>query len=512
MPEQFDVKSDQAKILKELEKMVDKPIPIVDYIDMYNIGVVIKCENVVDLGLYQYGLETLPESIGQLKSLKKLNLDHNKLSTLPESIGNLTSLQNLNLSYNQLSTLPESLGQLLSLKTLDLGFNKFWKLPDSITQLRSLETLDLYRNPLLTFPEVIIKLKSLTKLNLGNIQLKTLPESLGSLKFLTYLRLSDNQLTTLPESIGQLSSLAILDLGFNKFYKLPDSIPQLRSLETLILFDNKLTSLPESIGQLKSLETLDLDHNQLTTLPESFWRLKNLKYLSLKNNNWEDKWKGIENEIVPKVLELSRQKASISIFINCSQNDRNQQFINILMDYLKNCREIRGVYNSGEKNRSEVQLFFFVATKNSINDEQCLQELKSAVSSDIPIIPIKETDIKWSQLNQVDLGVDFNLSDQKGFEYDEKNLNQFCEELYKYILQLKREINLFEPEERNIDEQRRNFKTICERFFESEEFKANFRENIEQYRKTEEDLKNKCISPGEYILQWGQILSSKSKE
>ena len=59
-------------------------------------------------------LTTLPESIGNLSSLKELYLYDNQLTTLPESIGNLSSLERLSLHHNQLTTLPESICNLPS--------------------------------------------------------------------------------------------------------------------------------------------------------------------------------------------------------------------------------------------------------------------------------------------------------------------------------------------------------------------------------------------------------------
>ena len=50
-------------------------------------------------------------------------MDGNKLETLPESIGNLKSLERLNLYGNQLLELPESIINLTSLKILELKKN-----------------------------------------------------------------------------------------------------------------------------------------------------------------------------------------------------------------------------------------------------------------------------------------------------------------------------------------------------------------------------------------------------
>ena len=43
------------------------------------------------LDLSGLGLETLPESLGQLKNLQQINLSQNQLSSLPESLGKLAA-------------------------------------------------------------------------------------------------------------------------------------------------------------------------------------------------------------------------------------------------------------------------------------------------------------------------------------------------------------------------------------------------------------------------------------
>ncbi|MFX1258672.1 MAG: leucine-rich repeat domain-containing protein, partial [Promethearchaeota archaeon] len=110
---------------------------------------------------------TLPESIGNLSSLKELWLQYNKLTTLPESIGDLKSLKKLNLTDNKLTTLPESIGNLSSLKELLLWNNQLSTLPESIGNLSSLKELLSWNNQLSTLPESISNLKSLNRINLS---------------------------------------------------------------------------------------------------------------------------------------------------------------------------------------------------------------------------------------------------------------------------------------------------------------------------------------------------------
>src|SRR5258706_3608829 len=99
-----------------------------------------------ELDLRSMALTELPESIGQLTKLKKLDLSwgykdekqKNQLATLPDSLGQLTQLTELNLSDNQLTALPDSLGQLMQLQSLNLSDNQLTALPDSLGQLTQL--------------------------------------------------------------------------------------------------------------------------------------------------------------------------------------------------------------------------------------------------------------------------------------------------------------------------------------------------------------------------------------
>ena len=93
-------------------------------------------------------LKSLPNYLGELTHLKKLDLKINRLSTLPESISSLSSLEFIDLSYNKIKYLPKSIGSLSSLKTLYLRYNDLKSLPNSISSLKNLRILDLRVNKL----------------------------------------------------------------------------------------------------------------------------------------------------------------------------------------------------------------------------------------------------------------------------------------------------------------------------------------------------------------------------
>lgn len=78
-------------------------------------------------------MQSIPQSIGDLNSLKVLHLKDNRLKSIPESIGNLSSLEYLNLAKNNLTSLPDSLDKLnIELK---LKGNQFEKIPYSLRKI-----------------------------------------------------------------------------------------------------------------------------------------------------------------------------------------------------------------------------------------------------------------------------------------------------------------------------------------------------------------------------------------
>ncbi|MHA1727740.1 MAG: leucine-rich repeat domain-containing protein, partial [Promethearchaeota archaeon] len=139
----------EGEVMKWFEKeMGGVRIPAVEWTKFDTFGFIYFQKHVVSIVLPRKGLTALPESIGNLTSLRNLDLEGNELTALPESIGNLTSLKDLDLGGNKLTALPESIGNLTSLRDLDLGGNKLTALPESIGNLTSLRNLDLEGNEL----------------------------------------------------------------------------------------------------------------------------------------------------------------------------------------------------------------------------------------------------------------------------------------------------------------------------------------------------------------------------
>lgn len=182
--------------------------------------------------------------------------------SLPSNINRLTQLRSLQIHDFRLKELPENIGLLTNLERLDLGLGNDLKyLPESFAQLSELRHLDLGSNQLEALPKQFSDLSNLIVLELDGSNLVGLPHNFDQLKKLKYLNLASNKLSQLPTNFGALSSLEYLDLEFNKLDRLPQSFSKLTQLKHLDLTANELAHVPESISQLSNLSFLDLSGN-----------------------------------------------------------------------------------------------------------------------------------------------------------------------------------------------------------------------------------------------------------
>ena len=201
-------------------------------------------------------IDNLPPWIGDFESLKHLNLSYTKLlRELPDEIGRLTNLERLDLVDSRIAELPNTLPKLKSLKCLNLrGCEELMVLPSSIGELTNLEELDLDSTTKVKWlPEEIGRLCKLNRLNLSYSNISSLPISMGKLKSLEELNLSSTKhLETIPDDICNLLNLHRLNLSYSNISSIPDKIGQLKQLECLNLHQcRKLKNLPESVRMLE---------------------------------------------------------------------------------------------------------------------------------------------------------------------------------------------------------------------------------------------------------------------
>ncbi|MCD7458237.1 hypothetical protein HAX54_037600 [Datura stramonium] len=188
-------------------------------------------------------LKTFPDEVFDLeRSVRTLDLTHNKMVEIPMEINKLTNLQRLILADNIIERLPINLGLLESLKVATLDGNRITNLPEELGQLVKLERLSVSANLLTSLPDTIGSLRSLVLLNISNNKLKFLPDSIGSCFSLEELQANDNSIEELPGSICNLVQLKSLCLNNNNLNRMPPNLlRECKSLQNIALHGNPIT-------------------------------------------------------------------------------------------------------------------------------------------------------------------------------------------------------------------------------------------------------------------------------
>ncbi|WJX93166.1 hypothetical protein P8452_74726 [Trifolium repens] len=240
------------------------------------------------LDLSDMGITHLPNSIGNMKHLRYLNLNgNNELLILPDSICSLHFLQTLKLSgCRKISTFPRNFSHLVSLRHLEITSpNVFEKQLGTLTSLRSL-TIEHCRY-LVSLTEVTQNLTCLRTLRIHNCaKLATLPSSLKNCTALENLEVVNcPKMESLDVCIANLSSLRSLTIkGLPKLRTLPIN-PEFyaSSLQYLFIIDCvSLMTLPDFVRNLSSLMRVDIRYcRNLLNLPCGFGQLTSLQVLQI---------------------------------------------------------------------------------------------------------------------------------------------------------------------------------------------------------------------------------------
>jgi len=297
------------------------------------------------LGLWMARIKVLPPCIGQIKSLRHLDLSQNEnletnsafkvfrllpnleklnlsgidnLKVIPKEILEIRNLQSIQLNYlkdkfdyetsfermsslkisslsltnNSLNSLPQTITLLKNVTYIDLSDNNFKTLPIEVFALTNLKHIKIQSNnrSFKTIGSGVSSLINLEKINLGNnwqLDGKEAIISLSSLPKLKDLDFFGCRLDTIPDQIMNFIALEKLNLTRNPKIDFADlfiKLSKIKTLKYLDLSDNKLTILPKEIGLLTSLEYLVIGQNAIQTLPEEFFNLTNLKVINVYGN------------------------------------------------------------------------------------------------------------------------------------------------------------------------------------------------------------------------------------
>ncbi|KEH20413.1 LRR receptor-like kinase [Medicago truncatula] len=280
----LDLQISNNKIGSQLQENIGKIFPILNYVNL--------SKNSFE------GI--LPSSIGEMQTIKTLDLSNNNFSGEFSShlISNLTSLRLLKLSHNSFHGPVPLLSKLARLRWLYLNNNSFsGEIEDGVSNKSSLNSLDISNNMISgRIPRWIGSFTKLSVLSLSKNQLQgDIPNELCNLFSLNYLDLSENNLSgilpycfnnfkymkflylqknslqgNIPHALSQLTQLTSLDLRDNNFFgNIPQWINRLSMLRVLLLAGNKLTGpIPIYVCELEHVKIMDLSHNWISeTIP-----------------------------------------------------------------------------------------------------------------------------------------------------------------------------------------------------------------------------------------------------
>ncbi|KAI3750527.1 hypothetical protein L2E82_21168 [Cichorium intybus] len=252
-------------------------------------------------------------------SLQSLILSHTNLSgAIPESIGNLKSLSRIELPNSNFSgPIPMSMENLTQLLYLDLSSNNFNGQIPSFQLCKNITHIDLSHNSLSgLIPSAHFQdLQKLVFINLrSNAFSGRVPSSLFNLSQLQKIQLSNNNFNGTLSNFSNPSAsfLDTLDLSSNNLKgEIPKSFFQLERLNLLLLSSNNLSGMikTKELQGLSNLTTLDLSFNNLSieTSPVPLPRLPKFFSLKLASCNLQ-KFPKLQNQTRLINLDLSDNK------------------------------------------------------------------------------------------------------------------------------------------------------------------------------------------------------------
>ena len=123
------------------------------------------------------------------------------------------------MEHNSLASLPESLVNIKALKKVILAHNKLKQFPLFLRQLTHLDFADLSSNSIESLPASGIDVFNAVELNLNGNSISVLPAALAKCKRLKVLRVEENSLELggVPDVILTESNISLLCLDGNLF-------------------------------------------------------------------------------------------------------------------------------------------------------------------------------------------------------------------------------------------------------------------------------------------------------
>ncbi len=224
-------------------------------------------DRLVGLILDNVGYRIIPERLAEFQELMYFRYSwflffESPNTQFPRFLLKLPKIRFLTIEGIFMDSVPEEIGQLKSLRGLDMYYCKLPDFPRGVLELDSLETLQLSCNRFDSIPEDINRLKNLKTLHFEGGACGSTP------------------IIYVPETLGDLKKLKAFSLGYTEtgLKALPERFYELSQLETFECNGCGLPSLSEKLSQLQALESISLiNMKNFEAFPEAFFELPNLK-------------------------------------------------------------------------------------------------------------------------------------------------------------------------------------------------------------------------------------------
>lgn len=350
---------------------------------------------ITKLDLSNNSIKEVPSEIANLKDLVSFRMQNNQLESLPETLFLIETLKSVDCTHNKIKRLPPTVTYSFSLVELTMKDNLLDLLPVSYEKLNHLEILDLSHNKLTKFPLHQGDLPNLKRLDISENLLESLDANIGTLEQLETLILNKNKIKAVPQGVFQgLQNLKLLDLKENKLTYF-DEFPATEKLDSVFLSFNQITDI-RGFENCPKLTVLDFKNNKVAKLDSSIGYLKELKTLDLSNNDLSD----IPNEIgfMAKLVRMTIEGNPLK----CIRSTIRNAGAEALKKFLRERAD-----NTGTK--SEIVKEFEKVQKIDVWDQFIKDFLVQGKELVVTNKKITEINNKFCQLNIVHLDLSQNL-------------------------------------------------------------------------------------------------------
>lgn len=148
---------------------------------------------VIELRLSGRDITEIPDRLGEMTRLRRLELSDTSVRRLPEVFGKLFALRALHVLDSPLEAIPESLGWAgdFNFETLHVEGTRVSAIPDSLALANPTELL-LARNRISVLPRSLRLMDGLRKLDIRGNPIEELPSFLGQLHYLNDILVGEN--------------------------------------------------------------------------------------------------------------------------------------------------------------------------------------------------------------------------------------------------------------------------------------------------------------------------------